>query len=73
MVRPSEVRRRVLWQLVLSACGLGCVCAFGCCGLVGNRIGDEGCAALNNTIGLRQQVVYVLFFFPSFFIVFFLT
>ena len=41
MVRPSELRWRVLWQLVLSACGRGCVC-----GLVDNGIGDEGCAAL---------------------------
>ena len=26
VVRPSEVRRCVVWQLVLSACGRGCVC-----------------------------------------------
>ena len=46
MVKPSEVRRRVLWQLVLRVCVRGCVCAFGVCGLIDNYIGDEGCAAL---------------------------
>ena len=45
-MRPSEVRRCVVRQLVLSACGRGCVCAFGVCGLLVNVIGDEGCAAL---------------------------
>ena len=28
VVRPSEVRRRVVWQLVLSACGRGFVCVW---------------------------------------------
>ena len=34
-----------VWLLVLSACGRGCV-GGGCCGLVDNRIGAGGCAAL---------------------------
>ena len=45
-LRLDEVRRNVEWLLVLNACGCGCVCMVGCFGLVDNKIGDEGCAAL---------------------------
>ena len=39
------MRWSVVWLLVLSA-GAVVVCAVGCCGLVDNSIGAEGCAAL---------------------------
>ena len=39
------MRWSVVWLLVLIA-GAVVVCAVGCCGLVDNGVGDEGCAAL---------------------------
>ena len=46
MLRPSEVRRSVEYGCWCSVGVAVVVLGVGCCGLVDNGIGAEGCAAL---------------------------